>query len=83
MSRDSDERATTVRLSELPIGTEGRVVRLGARDPRRADRLSGLGVAPGSIVVVLQRRPAFVVEVGETTLALGEEIADEVLVVPC
>jgi Fe2+ transport system protein FeoA len=67
-------------LTRCPLDVPARVVQVISQDPRRADRLAGLGITPGSVVLVLQRRPAFVVEVGETTLALGEEIAEHILV---
>ena len=72
--------STVVPLTRCPIDVPARVVQVLSRDPRRSDRLAGLGIIPGSEVVVLQRRPAFVVEVGETTLAIGEEVAEHILV---
>jgi DtxR family Mn-dependent transcriptional regulator len=44
------------------------------------DRLAALGVVPGSELRLHQRAPAFVIEVGETTIALDPEIAGEVYV---
>ena len=44
------------------------------------DRLAALGVIPGSEIRLHQRSPAFVIEVGETTIALDPEIAGEIFV---
>jgi Fe2+ transport system protein FeoA len=69
-------------LSELPVGREGRVVHIAPREPMRRLQLSHLGVMPGALVCLQQIRPAAVVRVGETMLALDPEIAAEIYVRP-
>jgi DtxR family Mn-dependent transcriptional regulator len=51
-----------------------------SRDPRRLVRLGGLGLVPGARLRLQQETPAVVVAIGETTVALDPEIADEVYV---
>jgi|1185.fasta_scaffold1351492_1 Fe2+ transport system protein FeoA len=63
------------RLSILPAGARGRVVLLGSGLRDQVDRLASLGLAPGSEVYLVQRRPAFVLELGETRLALDVDVA--------
>ncbi len=46
----------------------------------RLDKLSSLGIVPGSIVRVHQKKPSFVLEIDETELALDEDIAKEIYV---
>ena len=67
-------------LAELPIGQEGRIVYIAARDPERLMRLSHLGVVPGAIVRLTQSRPAAILRLGETMLAVEPEIAGEIYV---
>jgi len=67
-------------LAELPIGQEGRIVYIAARDPERLMRLSHLGVVPGAIVRLTQSRPAAILRLGETVLAVEPEIAGEIYV---
>jgi Fe2+ transport system protein FeoA len=67
------------RLSDLAPGQSGEVVTLVTRQAARLDRLSALGVVPGSIVTLKQRMPAFVLCVGETELTVDESIAQEIL----
>jgi len=67
-------------LSDLKLGEEGRVVFITPKSRFRLDRLSALGLIPGSVVRLAQRRPSFVLEVGETALALDEEILREIYV---
>lgn len=67
-------------LSELGLGSRARIVFINPRSHARLDRLSALGVIPGCIVRLHQRRPSFVLEIGETTLALDPEISREIYV---
>ena len=46
------------------------------------NRLAIFGLVPGTEITLLQRRPACVVRVGETELALDREIARRILVMP-
>ena len=43
-------------------------------------RLSNLGVVPGAVIRLQQKTPAVVLRVGETTLAVEPEFADEIYV---
>lgn len=67
-------------LGELAIGEEGRVVFISPRAPERMTKLSNLGVVPGATVRLQQRKPAAVLRIGETTLALDSEAAGEIYV---
>jgi Fe2+ transport system protein FeoA len=66
-------------VSDLAPGEISEVVSLGAEASRRKT-LSAFGLVPGSQITVIQQRPACVVRVGETELALDREIAREILV---
>jgi len=67
-------------LDQLAVGEEGRVVFISPRAPERMTKLSNFGVVPGAIVRLQQRKPAAVLRVGETTLALDSEAAGEIYV---
>jgi len=67
------------RLCDLAPGQTGEVVTIATRQVSRLDRLSALGVVPGSMVTLKQRVPAFVLRVGETELTIDESIAQEIL----
>lgn len=64
-------------LAELPAGARGVVDRLEG-DPELLSRLTAQGVAPGVTLHVLQRLPTFVIELGETTVALERRVAETV-----
>jgi DtxR family Mn-dependent transcriptional regulator len=67
-------------LDRLGVGERGRIVYIVPRDPARLVRLSNLGIFPGVTVDLQQRRPATVLRVGETTLAMDAAIAAEIYV---
>jgi DtxR family Mn-dependent transcriptional regulator len=67
-------------LANFDLGARGRIVFIAPRFHDRMDRLASLGVIPGSEIRLHQRSPAFVIEVGETTIALDPEIAAEIFV---
>lgn len=67
-------------LDRLPAGTEGRIVYIVPRERDRLSRLTNLGIVPGAHVRVQQKVPAFVLALGETTLAVDPAIAGEIYV---
>ncbi len=79
---EKEVRPITLPLIELSPGEEGRVVFITPSVHARLDRLAGLGLIPGAVVRLHQRRPSAVVKVGETEIALSPEIAREIYVRP-
>jgi ferrous iron transport protein A len=69
-------------LSELGVGKTGEVVSLHADRKMRAERLSAMGVTPGSHVTVKQRFPSIIITVGETEIALDRAITQDIKVKP-
>jgi DtxR family Mn-dependent transcriptional regulator len=69
-------------LPTFEVGATGRIVFIAPKFHDRMDRLAALGVIPGSEIRLHQRSPSYVIEVGETTIALDPEIAREIYVKP-
>jgi DtxR family Mn-dependent transcriptional regulator len=67
-------------LEELGLGEEGRIVFIAPRSHQRLDRLSTLGIVPGSILRMHQKNPSYVLQIGETTLALDSEVVRDIYV---
>ncbi|MGE5226448.1 MAG: FeoA domain-containing protein [Planctomycetaceae bacterium] len=85
--RNEDDAASSRRpddvgvpLTHVATGEEVVVHRLGEMPSGRASRLTAYGLTPGTAVAVLQRRPVPVVRVGETEIAISEEILAQILV---
>jgi DtxR family Mn-dependent transcriptional regulator len=71
-----------VPLPHLNSGQRAQVVELRSDNHTRLARLGALGLMPGSWLVVLQKKPAVVVRVGETEISLDDAVAGEILVRP-
>ncbi len=69
-------------LPSFELGATGRIVFIAPKFHDRMDRLAALGVIPGSTIRLHQRSPSYVIEIGETTIALDPEIAQEIFVKP-
>jgi DtxR family Mn-dependent transcriptional regulator len=67
-------------LEELGLGEKGRIVFIIPKSHQRLDRLGTLGIVPGSIVRMHQKNPSYVLQMGETTLALDRDIVRDIYV---
>ena len=64
-------------LRELEVGKEARVLFINVP---AMDRLANMGLVPGAIIKLIQKRPSYVVEIDHTTLALDEDISKGIYV---
>jgi DtxR family Mn-dependent transcriptional regulator len=70
------------RLADLVPGERGRVVLVAPGQHERWERLADLGITPGAVLTLRQRKPSLVVEVDSTVLALEDEIARKIYLRP-
>ncbi len=75
-------RPLVTALSQSTIGGSYRVVFIASRSHRRLDRLAAFGLVPGALLRLHQRLPTFMVQVGGTDIALEQEVAADIFVVP-
>jgi Fe2+ transport system protein FeoA len=68
-------------VADLRPGDEGLVEAVGGEAGLVA-RLAAQGLVPGTRLRLVERRPAYVVEMGETTLAFERRVAREIRVAP-
>jgi len=71
---------TTLALDRLRAGERARLLRLTCSDPKRRNTLTVFGLVPGAEITLIQRKPGYVIRIGETELGLDQEIASEILV---
>ena len=67
-------------LADLRPGQVAQVVEIDTNDSSRLLKLAALGLVPGCTVRLQQRRPAYVIWLGETLLSLSREVAGVVRV---
>ena len=68
------------RVSEMKNGESAEIACLGSSNGDRYGKLSVFGLEPGSTITLVQKRPATVIRIDETELAIDPDIADEILV---
>ncbi len=73
-------RPLVMPMKDIEPGSRARIVFIAPKDHGRMDRLSSLGIVPGTEILLHQKKPAFVIRAGETELALDIEIAGEIYV---
>ena len=76
----SEFRPLVMQLKEMEVGAKGRIVFIRPSESSRLERLASMGIIAGSIIVLKQKRPSFVLEIDETTLAVDNLIAEEIFV---
>ena len=76
MNLAEDVKVTT--LVELRAGETAEVVEIVSDDSGRLMKLAALGIVPGCTIRLQQRRPAYVIWVGETLLSLAREVAADI-----
>lgn len=59
-------------LRDMEVGARGKVLFINAP---AMDRLASIGLMPGVTIKVVQKRPSYVIEIEETTIAIDEDIA--------
>lgn len=69
-----------VRLADFEVGSRGRIIFIIPAEASRLGRLSSIGIAPGSTIKLIQKKPSCVIQVDETTVAIDPDIAREILV---
>jgi DtxR family Mn-dependent transcriptional regulator len=67
-------------LADLAPGETAKIVFITPESHSRLDRLSTMGVVPGSMVKLHQKRPSYVIQLGETMIAVDKSIAKEIFV---
>jgi DtxR family Mn-dependent transcriptional regulator len=67
-------------LADLVPGDTAKIVFITPESHSRLDRLSAMGVVPGSMVKLHQKRPSYVIQLGETMIAVDKDITKEIFV---
>jgi len=76
----SEYKPLVMQLKELEVGSKGRIVFIVPSEHSRIERLASMGIVPGSIIRLKKKRPSFVLEIEETTLAIDDKIAEEIYI---
>ena len=72
---------SSISLTQAERWRSYKIVKIVSTAPRRIDRLTVMGITPGSEICLLQRRPSYVIRVGETDIALDRDIVKDIYIV--
>lgn len=75
-----DLKPFVIPLSESRISDIYRIVFITPQSHMRLDRLAVLGILPGSDIRIHQKKPSYVIRVGETDVALDPDIVKDIYV---
>ena len=75
-----EARPVVAPLSKMKSGAEGTVAYIASIHHHRLDKLAAFGLLPGAHIRLHQRQPSFVIQIGETTIAIDEETAGDIYV---
>jgi DtxR family transcriptional regulator, Mn-dependent transcriptional regulator len=67
-------------LSKLKPGERGHVAYLHTTDPKQAQALLSMGVAPGTAIALLAGYPSYLFQIGEGQFAVDRQIASSIYV---
>lgn len=67
-------------LTEACSSNFYRIVFIPPKNKARLNRLAVLGILPGSNIRIHQKKPTYVIRIGETDVALDEEVVREIYV---
>ena len=67
-------------LIELNVGQRGKIVYLYKKSDRELQKLMAMGILPGMPIQVIQKFPSYLLQIGQTQVAMDEEMAKDVYV---
>jgi DtxR family Mn-dependent transcriptional regulator len=68
------------RLTDVPVGTTAPIAFIAPRSSARIERLATFGIVAGSSVTLTVRRPSCVISCGGTSVAVDDEIGNDIYV---
>lgn len=75
-----DVHPVVVRLTDFEVGLSGKIVFITPSEAARIGRLSSIGIIPGTVIKLIQRKPSVVLQMDETTIAIDPDLAKEIFV---
>lgn len=78
--KEGETMSSQRRLSEINTEQMGTVIRLDINNKNVLKKLISMGVLPGMSVKMLQKFPSYLLQVGNTQLAIDKKIAETIYV---
>lgn len=75
-----DVTPVVVRLNDFEVGKNCKILFITPSEAARIGRLSSIGIIPGAVIKLMQKKPSLVLQIDETTIAIDPELAKEIFV---
>lgn len=75
-----DVEPVVTRLSDFEVGSKGKITFIVPTKSSRLSKLNALGITAGSEIRLLQKKPSYIIQIDETTVAIDPEIGNEIFV---
>ena len=73
-------KAIVSSIADVNKGAKGKIAYLHTRDNKKLQKLMAMGLLPGVSVEVIQRFPSYVLKIGNSQIAMDEEMARDVFI---
>ncbi len=67
-------------LKDLRVNDKGIIAYLATNDPARLNKLMAMGALPGLPIILIQKYPSYVFQVGQSQFAIDQEMAEGIYV---
>jgi DtxR family Mn-dependent transcriptional regulator len=67
-------------LVDLHVNQKGKVAYIQTKDEKKLQKLMAMGILPGVAIVLLQKFPSYVFQVGQSQFAIDAELAEPIFI---
>lgn len=75
-----DVKPVVMRLSDFEVGLKGKITFIVPTKSARLSKLNALGISAGGEIRLLQKKPSYIIQIDETTVAIDPDIGNEIFV---
>ncbi|MDX9714594.1 MAG: metal-dependent transcriptional regulator [Dissulfurispiraceae bacterium] len=75
-----DVKPVVTRLFDFEVGRRCKIHFITPSEAAVLGRLSSIGIVPGAVIKLIQKKPSVVIQVDETTIAIDSDLAKEIFV---
>ena len=67
-------------LSNLKANQKGKVAYIQTKDPKKLQKLMAMGILPGISIILIQKFPSYVFQIGQSQFAVDKDLSDAIFV---
>ena len=67
-------------MTNLKVNQRGKITNINTHDHNKLKKIMAMGVLPGMTVILIQKFPSYVFQIGQSQFAVDKELADGIFV---